>query len=40
MAALTLQINPDVIELPDYIVNKHYLRKHSPDAYYGQGRSR
>ena len=24
-------------ELPSYILDKHYRRKHGPDAYYGQG---
>ena len=38
MAYLTLQINPKARPLPDYIVNKHYMRKHGPDAYYGQGK--
>jgi len=37
MAHLTLQIRPDSESLPDYIVKKHYLRKHGPNAYYGQG---
>lgn len=37
MAFLTLEINPGAATLPDYIVNKHYLRKHGPNAYYGQG---
>ena len=38
MAMYTLQIRPDATELPDYIVNKHYMRKHGPNAYYGQGK--
>ena len=37
MASLTLEINPSAKELPDYIVSKHYERKHGPKAYYGQG---
>jgi L-ribulose-5-phosphate 4-epimerase len=36
MAQLTLQINPRAKQLPAYIVKKHYLRKHGPNAYYGQ----
>lgn len=36
MALLTLQINPAAAPLPEYIVNKHYMRKHGPNAYYGQ----
>jgi L-ribulose-5-phosphate 4-epimerase len=36
MALSTFQLNPGVNELPEYILNKHYQRKHGPDAYYGQ----
>jgi len=36
MAFLTLQIRADADSLPDYIINKHYMRKHGPNAYYGQ----
>ena len=36
MALSTLQLNPNIKELPDYITEKHYKRKHGPDAYYGQ----
>ena len=36
MAYSAKQINPDLKALPDYIIRKHYLRKHGPDAYYGQ----
>ena len=36
MATLTLQISPEAASLPDYIINKHYQRKHGPNAYYGQ----
>ncbi|NLT51865.1 MAG: L-ribulose-5-phosphate 4-epimerase AraD [Ignavibacteria bacterium] len=35
MALFTLQLNPSAV-LPDYILNKHYQRKHGPNAYYGQ----
>lgn len=38
MALNTLAIRPDQTPLPDYIVNKHYMRKHGPNAYYGQGK--
>ena len=38
MALNTIQINPGAMPLPDYIVNKHYQRKHGPNAYYGQKR--
>jgi L-ribulose-5-phosphate 4-epimerase len=40
MAFLSFRINPDLEELPDYILNKHYQRKHGPDAYYGQPKNR
>lgn len=36
MALGTFQINPAVEKLPDYISEKHYQRKHGPNAYYGQ----
>lgn len=36
MALYTLQINPAAKPLPQYIVRKHYERKHGPNAYYGQ----
>lgn len=35
MAWKTLQINP-AAALPPYILEKHYQRKHGPQAYYGQ----
>ena len=38
MALQTLMINPDASPRPDYIINKHYMRKHGPNAYYGQGK--
>jgi len=36
MAAGTLQLNPAIRELPMYLQEKHYQRKHGPSAYYGQ----
>lgn len=36
MAARTEAINPDVKAAPDRIKDKHFLRKHGPNAYYGQ----
>jgi L-ribulose-5-phosphate 4-epimerase len=36
MALLTLRIDPEAKPLPDYIIKKHWERKHGPDAYYGQ----
>ncbi len=32
----TLLLHPEKKALPDYVLKKHYLRKHGPDAYYGQ----
>ena len=37
MAAHTEMINPHAGEAPQYLLDKHYLRKHGPNAYYGQG---
>ena len=36
MAMGTILLNPDAGALPDYILKKHYFRKHGADAYYGQ----
>jgi len=36
MALGTLQLNPNIGELPQYIREKHFQRKHGPGAYYGQ----
>ena len=36
MAMYTITINPQAPEAPKYIQDKHYLRKHGPNAYYGQ----
>lgn len=35
MAAITLSLNPKA-HLPKYVLEKHYLRKHGNNAYYGQ----
>ena len=37
MALKTLLLRPEA-SLPDYILDKHYRRKHGPHAYYGQTR--
>jgi L-ribulose-5-phosphate 4-epimerase len=37
MARHTYCINPDVIDLPIHVRDKHFLRKHGTNAYYGQG---
>jgi L-ribulose-5-phosphate 4-epimerase len=36
MAAMTKLINPETEELKNYLVKKHFERKHGPQAYYGQ----
>ena len=36
MALLTRQIEPNAAPAPQYVQDKHYLRKHGPGAYYGQ----
>lgn len=37
MAKENEQINPDICEIPQYLLDKHYYRKHGAHAYYGQG---
>lgn len=37
MAMLTEQENPHCAPAPQYVQNKHFMRKHGPNAYYGQG---
>ncbi len=39
MAWLTLQINPAASRLDEALIQKHYQRKHGPNAYYGQATS-
>ena len=36
IALLTQQVRQDVAIAPDYLLDKHYLRKHGLNAYYGQ----
>lgn len=36
MALFTVQIDPQAAPAPDYLLDKHYTRKHGPNAYYGQ----
>lgn len=36
MAILTRQIDPNARPAPQHVLDKHFLRKHGPDAYYGQ----
>ena len=39
MAHGTWQLRPDTPGLESHVLQKHYRRKHGPDAYYGQGES-
>jgi L-ribulose-5-phosphate 4-epimerase len=36
MASLTIALQPDPPPLPAHLLEKHFLRKHGPGAYYGQ----
>ena len=36
MAMKTLALSPSGREIPQYLLDKHYLRKHGKNAYYGQ----
>jgi L-ribulose-5-phosphate 4-epimerase len=36
MARQTFFLNPNAEKIPSYLSEKHYLRKHGPNAYYGQ----
>ncbi len=36
LAFLSLSINPNLGVLSKSMINKHFFRKHGPDAYYGQ----
>lgn len=36
MNLMTEQLNSSMIPAPDYLQDKHFLRKHGPNAYYGQ----
>lgn len=38
MGWITQQVNPQAPSLPDYILEKHYQRKHGKNAYYGQNK--
>ena len=38
MALNTLLLKPNAETLPSYIIDKHYQRKHGPNAYYGQAK--
>jgi L-ribulose-5-phosphate 4-epimerase len=36
MARQTLELNPNAEKIPSYLAERHYQRKHGPNAYYGQ----
>ena len=38
MALKTFVVNPEVSKMQDTLLDKHFLRKHGPSAYYGQGK--
>jgi len=38
MALGSLTLNPAMQPIPEHILEKHHLRKHGPNAYYGQGK--
>lgn len=38
MGLITQQVNAQAPRLPDYILEKHYQRKHGKNAYYGQNK--
>ena len=36
MALLTRMVRPDAAPAPQHVLDKHFMRKHGPNAYYGQ----
>ena len=38
MAFITEAVNPDVKRADQFMMEKHYLRKHGKNAYYGQSK--
>jgi len=36
MGLYTVLLSPQISSIPQALLDKHYLRKHGPDAYYGQ----
>ena len=38
MATEAEAVNPSIHSAPDYLLEKHYQRKHGKNAYYGQGK--
>lgn len=39
MALAGLSLTPDIKPIPGYLLDKHFLRKHGPQAYYGQAKA-
>ena len=37
MASATIALDPDAGPMAPYLLERHFRRKHGPDAYYGQG---
>jgi len=37
MGLLSLQLQPALPAMPQHLLDRHFLRKHGPGAYYGQG---
>ena len=37
MALDSLTLNPSLPAIPQHLLDQHHLRKHGPEAYYGQG---
>ncbi|GGC87107.1 L-ribulose-5-phosphate 4-epimerase [Enterococcus wangshanyuanii] len=37
MAEVTESVNRNVLPIPQYLLDKHFFRKHGVNAYYGQG---
>ncbi len=35
MASIAMQVNPN-LKMNQHLINKHFMRKHGPNAYYGQ----
>jgi len=40
LASETLRINPLIGQMPAALLDKHFLRKHGPKAYYGQDKAK
>jgi L-ribulose-5-phosphate 4-epimerase len=40
MAYATITLNADADAIPTALLDKHFLRKHGPAAYYGQSGDR